>query len=465
MSKNKIMLKDGVVSRGGGCRRVIMDYEAGLIYPYQEPDRIIGIYAAGRGWVFPMKPHYSPGGWGRHSTDDADGYRYHTIQNAEDLVRAIGGKRLRMYSQDFLTPKELRKLNRAIAQNNRLVDASNKLALKMGREPNDSAKLESITVKPINDWRDICDASKLTPKGTDPIRTASRYASAVTVFLNGKGKAQAVDGYRITPNVITQGRTVVAFRAQGKVYMNSQLLELTAFEREFMGGQSVIQSEVRKVATYAIPFNVLASAGLKLSETRVLEQGPESDHTLKDGSDRHFTGALLLENAGRKFLMDIDREEIKHGIFNAFFVEVTRNVRSIAEAYESMKPQEVRDAEAKGIEVRRQGEWFFIATGKTLTVPEDDVLYWRRNDENDGRTQYVLRSHVAHGKGRPNTLLKPVGFGELDQYVCGTVTHSGREHRDLELGEKSIGNRIQYALWKLVPNTTISNFTIQGDVD
>ncbi len=176
-----------------------------------------------------------------------------------------------------------------------------------------------------------------------------------------------------------------------------------------------------------------------------------------------------MENSGRKFLMDIDREEIQHGIFNAFFVEVNSNVNSISQAYDSMKPQVVKDAEEKGIEVRRQGEWFFIKTEETLKI-KDDLVYsstWSLDREETKPKQYLLHSNVSHGKGRPNSLLKPIGFNELDQYVCGVVKHSGREHKDLDLGVKEIerSEMSQYDLWILVPNTTVSNFTISGEVD
>lgn len=253
--------------------------------------------------------------------------------------------------------------------------------------------------------------------------------------------------------------------------MNSQVLSISKFEDNFMGKQSLIQKSVREIAKYSIPFNVLASAGLKLEETRVLENGSEQDFELRNET-RHFTGALLLENAGRKFFMDIDRIEIKNKLFNVFFVEVDSAVKSIAEAYESMKPQSVRDAEAAGIEVKRQGEWFFIATEHTVRVQTLNVFSgdWYVQRANVAPTQYVNKANVSHGKGRPNSLFRPFGFGELDTLVCGTVSHSGREHADLDLGqdeETSSGNGdfTTFRLWKLVPNTTVSNFTIEGEVD
>lgn len=471
MSTNKLLLKDGVLTKGGGNRRAVLCYDSGLIYQYDDPSNVLGIYDAGRGWVVRQRPYYSSGGWGSGSSGDGQGH--YLIQHARDLVTAIGGRLCILNSKEFLTPKEIADLNKEITKNNKLIRRQNEIAKRLGRSSNEytETKVESLKIE-------IYSNNASSAKGFDPIKIAKKYSNATQVFLERKGKTVTVDGYVISKDLIKQknrdGGTVVAFRDNnGNVFMNSQVLRISQFESSFMGQQSMIQKQVREVAKYSIPFNVLASANLKLNETRVIEQGPESTHMIKQGGyygreeERHFTGALLLENNGRKFLMDIDREEIKHKLFNAFFVEVDSKVTSIAEAYESMKPREVLDAEKQGLKVLRQGEWFFIETDKELKVLSDQVVDWDREKK---LTKVVLRHNVSHGKGRPNSLYKPVGFGALDQYVCGTVSHSGREHRDLDLGQKEVtssgnGDYTTFKLWRLVGNTTVSNFTIEGDID
>ena len=47
---------------------------------------------------------------------------------------------------------------------------------------------------------------------------------------------------------------------------------------------------------------------------------------------------------------------------NYFVAELPKDVETLTEAFEVLKPDEVREAEAQGIEVKRQGEWFFIPT-------------------------------------------------------------------------------------------------------
>lgn len=476
MSNNKLLTKHGVITTGGGSRRVVLCYDSGLIYQYQDPSNILGMYSLGQGWVVLESPDYHQGGWGNSSTGDAEGY--YLISNAHQLINAIEGTVLELNCKQWLTPKELKQINREIETNNRLIKKHNEIARRLNRKDSET-ELNPIETYKLSTLH-YSNRNACSLKGNDVIAIARRYETAVQTFVQGKGKTVKVSTYAIAPNVVRQGTTVIAFRdSQGQVFMNSQVLEVSEFEREFMGNQSMIQSEIRTIAKYSIPFNVLASADLKLDETRVLEQGPESTHMIKNNvyrserTERHFTGALLLENSGRKFLMDIDRIEIEHGLFNAFFVEVSKDVNSIAMAYESMKPQVVRDAESAGIEVKRQGEWFFIATDKTVDVFSQDVLSWEpyeSSDKTNGRP-YVLKRAVSHGKGRPNNLYVPMRFGpEYDGLVCGTVSHQGREHADLDLGqleETSSGNgdRTTFKLWQLVGNTTVSNFTITGDID
>lgn len=86
---------------------------------------------------------------------------------------------------------------------------------------------------------------------------------------------------------------------------------------------------------------------------------------------RHFVGAMLIEVGGKQFLFDLDRNEVKHYRFNPFLTELPVKSKTIAKAYETLKPKEVVAAEKKGIEVIRQGEWFFIKSKNQN--PEDDV--------------------------------------------------------------------------------------------
>lgn len=473
MSKNKILKKDGVIARGGGAQRAILCYDSGLIYQAADPENILGVYQPGKGWIVRKRPYYHSGGWGRSGSGDKEGHS--TISNAMELARAIGGTVYQLSVDSFLTEKEIAAINKGIEKNNKLIEELNRLAKKLNRD----AYQTDLTPILSNKLMFLIHRGE-SAKGENVIKTAERMDDALKVFLDGKGRKTSMGGYEFTPNKVSTKQAVVAFRSpSGDVFLNSQMLNVTHFEENFLGGQSMVQAEIRKIAKYSIPFNVLESAKLRLNETKIVEQGPESTHTIhaysKYGSragtqERHFTGALLLENRGRKFLMDIDRVEIEHGIFNAFFVEVDKRVKSIAEAYESMKPDEVKQAEQKGITVLRQGEWFFIDADKTIEVgTHTGVTRWARDEGDEGHDKpYVLHRAVSHGKGRPNNLMVPVNFGpEYEGLVCGVVSHQGREHADLDLGvtEDKKNGTTKFKLFKLVGNTTVSNFTITGDID
>lgn len=465
MSANKILLKHGVITKGNAGYRVVLDRDAGLGYAYHEPEKILAIFEKGRGWIVTQKPYYNQGGWGNSSSGDALGY--HLGQNIRDLLRSVDATILELNSEEFFTVKQARELNRVIAKHNRLVKKQKDLVKNVTNR-----NLNIETLSPVKKFSlSLCQKGK-TLKGIDAVKTAKAFEKALETFINQKGKVVKAADYTIKTDIVTQLDKTVAFRdAKGQVFLNSEMLKISSFESAFLGGQSVIQSKIREISKFSIPFNVLESASLKLNETKVLEQGPEGDFEVKTSNNsyssntenRHFTGALLLENHGRKFLMDIDRKEIKNKLFNAFFVEVDGKVTSIEQAYDSMTPLEVKTSIKAGLKVERQGEWFFIPTNETITVKEDKVLSWDRDQK---ETKVILRHNLAHGKGRPNSLYKPVGFGALDKLVCGTVSHSGREHADLDLGQKTnTDGTITFKLWQVIPNTTVSNFTITGDID
>lgn len=154
---------------------------------------------------------------------------------------------------------------------------------------------------------------------------------------------------------------------------------------------------------------------------------------------RHFTGARLFRTSNKVFLMDIDRQEIKHGIFNPFLVEIPdQSVESISEAYESLKPTLVKEAEANGIEVLRQGEWFLIRNDSLVSVSPIETR----------------EGFLRVGRNRPNRATKYFNV-EDRHFVSGVLSHTGREHKDLELT----------AWYQAIPNTSANSFRISGDID
>lgn len=213
-----------------------------------------------------------------------------------------------------------------------------------------------------------------------------------------------------------------------------------------------------------IPFTVFKEAGLDLLSCSILDSGQaETLKELKDRwstetIDRHFTGARLFKATSKQFLadnktvavkqeryflVDVDRNEIKHNIINFFLAEIPEKCSSIVEAYDLLKPNEVKLFEQNtNTEVLRQGEFFFIPTKLTI-------------NQYNGITDKKIRE-IRLGNSRPNRVENGFEF-EGNIYVNGTISHTGREHKDLELDKTR--------WFKVVPNTSKANFQLTGDID
>lgn len=160
------------------------------------------------------------------------------------------------------------------------------------------------------------------------------------------------------------------------------------------------------------------------------------------------------------FLLDIDRKELQHGLINPFLVELQDpTVETIAEAYESLKPDEVIKAEESEMLVERQGEWFFIPIDPLSEQRAEKTHKAKIEEESRGETatwrrMWAGRGELRAGRNRPNTVEAMIEI-EGKYFVKGTVSHSGREHKDLKLTR-----------WhQAIPNTSQSSWTITGDVD
>ena len=238
----------------------------------------------------------------------------------------------------------------------------------------------------------------------------------------------------------------------------------------------------------------------------------------KNLEKRHFIGAMLLKVSKKYFLFDVDRRELKYYRFNAFLSELKSPCKTIAEAYNQLIPQKVKNAIKKGLLVPRQGEWFFIPAKmpkpvkadekskeiiKTEPEPEIYDLPFSRYDRERGTfkikeediqkypdkinkeylesyenrlhdyhlycakyvralrivhredpNKYAIQGELRTQNNRPNDVDKYVSLPE-GVFVKGEVTHSAREHEPLTLKD-----------WHTaVPNTAVNSFTIEGNID
>lgn len=325
------------------------------------------------------------------------------------------------------------------------------------------------------------DASKVMAKSDGKNWSHYRLTYKVTeteviaVKIKRKGELPFVLGNSSVLKLI--GRTV----AYGNVNLNRGVTEI----------QKVLETKVRM-----IPFSVFAEANLDLQKVRIVDQGGAEAVTRRVLAERgyggssnkfrdeevHFTGSSLFEVSGRYFLMDLDRKELKHKLFNVFLTEMPKKVSSVAEAYVALKPKEVLEAERKGIPVLRQGEFFFIeskapklpklsGTDKALALVGERSLF---KEEEKILSQFLGKKFVkaaikkaqqiresipkplklTAGTSRAHEVSMGVQINGLT-YVTRKVTHSGREHREITLSRWHVA----------VPNTAAKSFTISGDVD
>lgn len=265
---------------------------------------------------------------------------------------------------------------------------------------------------------------------------------------------------------------VIALRmSNGTVIGNSSILPLIG--RTVNWGNENRNRTVTEIQTrlsqliVMIPFTVFLEANLNLNKFEILERGNEEDVTRKIPNPKysdydkkkqdvpkwidetvHFTGASLFKVEDKIFLFDIDRREIEHKIFNPFLAQIPAQVDNIKDAYLSLKPKEVLDAESQGLKVLRQGEWFFIPVKGNYEAVKAAANRWDKKEFEPVKLQA--------GQNRANTVSKYSRIDKNNIVVSGQVEHDGREHAKLILGD---------VWYRAVPNTSIRSFTITGDVD
>lgn len=161
----------------------------------------------------------------------------------------------------------------------------------------------------------------------------------------------------------------------------------------------------------------------------------------------HVLGATLFtyttDNKTRYILSGID--ETGKGNNRYFMTELKGEPQTIEEAYEALKPDEVREAESNGIRVLRQGEWFFIPCDN---VPSGEITKKFYLHGNEGDTGHHFASEGFRGDdGR--------------EYVRGIVKHEEGDHLQLKLYE-DVKQKDWYVAYH---NVQVNSFNAIGNVD
>jgi hypothetical protein len=328
-----------------------------------------------------------------------------------------------------------------------------------------------------------------------------------------------------TPSDYPEESEQVAYKlADGSVLSNANRLEYVG--RRFAWGrersrwgreEAPEQRWLQASGAIPIPFTLFKEANMDIKDFKwVVKPVAEDVIVIRPPAvyggkpqriRRHFSGACLFSIGEDTFLFDIDRQEIQaNNIFNPFVTKLPKKASSIQEAYDILMPDEVREAIADGVEVLRQGEFFFIKhsdefplkvemtdeekkilrnppsrfgygigdlTGR-LTFTDDDRAPFKddeaidtpeKQDFQKAALEYkIVADKYIQISARPGTLGKSAtGSHTVERYIkdgeivyaSGTIKQSRREHGDLKLT----------GWYRVAANTGTISWTIRGEID
>ncbi len=169
----------------------------------------------------------------------------------------------------------------------------------------------------------------------------------------------------------------------------------------------------------------------------------------------HTLGDSVVRVHHRYYLSAVDATGAGSGMYFLAELQTDRPPASLAEALDFLKPKAVLEAEARGANVMRQGEWFAIPT-KFLTR---DLM----RDVERGVAAYRER-HVLGRDGHhelEEAVLYRAGARKGEVYARGVLRHTNGEHHDLDLGTirwHKVVHNIQSASYTLSGGGTMAEF-------
>jgi hypothetical protein len=162
----------------------------------------------------------------------------------------------------------------------------------------------------------------------------------------------------------------------------------------------------------------------------------------------HTLGDSVLRVKDRFYLSGVDETGKGNGMY--FFAELATKQAppTLEEAYNALKPKVVREAEVRGQNVLRQGEWFAIPvqvlTSELMRDVERGIAVYRR--------RHVLGKDGHHEL--EEAVLYKAGERKGQVYARGMLRHTKDEHTDLDLGT---------VRWYLVVHNVVgASYTLSG---
>ena len=143
----------------------------------------------------------------------------------------------------------------------------------------------------------------------------------------------------------------------------------------------------------------------------------------------HTLGDTVVRVRDRYYLLAVDPTGVGSGMFFLAELHTKHPPQSLAaDAFNSLKPDSVRKAEAEDRDVKRQGESFAIPTKRLTSELMRDV----ERGVADYRQRHVLGKDGHHEI--EEAVIYRAGAQKGEVYARGVFRHTKGEHYDLDLG-------------------------------
>src|SRR5262245_36624014 len=142
----------------------------------------------------------------------------------------------------------------------------------------------------------------------------------------------------------------------------------------------------------------------------------------------HTLGDSVIRLRDRYYISAVDETGVGNGMYFLAELLCDRPPGSFEEALNFLKPKVVQEAEARGSNVRRQGEWF--------TIPVKRLTSELMSDVERGVAVFAQR-HVLGRDGHhelEEAVIYRAGARKGEVYARGVLKHTQGQHEDLDLG-------------------------------
>lgn len=270
-------------------------------------------------------------------------------------------------------------------------------------------------------------------------------SEVVQAFREGNGEARAGSIFAEGDTLYSYGHHFpLALRLSELYLINADKYSITTSAHQALAIHFLVPN-------VQVPFSALRGAGISPERVKIrhytIDTWETENYIDPETGERktrevHYLGMVLFSHNRKHYLSGFDNQESLRRR-NYFLTQLSKPAENVKAAIEGLKPQDVREAEKQGRNIKRQGEWFFIEypelETRNLGLFMGRMTAWGKNV-----------THIATEVRRDGNRI----------YVRGTARHrpEGRQpqHGVLKLGQT----------WhKVVKNTALQSWQALGLVD